>query len=470
MCGSRLEFLYWGVRVALRTGRTIDFTKGNIVWNLIIFSIPIVLGELLQNLYTAVDSIVVGNFVGDKALAAVSACAAISQMIIGFFNGMSIGSSVIASRYFGGNHKERLESAMRNSFAFAVILGFALSCSAVGAAGWLLRFIAVPEEVYTDAVIYLRIYLAGVMFTVIYNIGAGLLLSVGDSHSTFKILSLVCSLNIVLDVLFVRYLRMGVAGVGVATVFSQFTSVILVYRRLKTHSSSFRLTFNELINERAMIGDMIAIGMPAGMQNSLISFSNLFVWRYISSFNSAVMAGFGAAMRVDRFVALPCKAFGLALTTFVGQNVGAKQPKRVRQGFMDCLYLSGAYCAALGAVLYFLAPNSIMIFSRVPAVVENGVNMMHYLLPFYVFMALRETSLGILRGYGDAKVPMYLSLFGMVVLRQIYLAIALSIEHDPIHICIGYPLAWVVTALSVYIYWLYRRRFHESKLEMSRTK
>ena len=445
-------------------GHTIDFTQGSIVKKLILFSVPIVMGEILQNLYTVADSVIVGNFVGDKALAAVSACAAVSQMIIGFFNGMSIGSSVIASRYFGSGDRERLGSAMRNSFAFAFVLGFCLSCAAVSAAAMLLRFLGVPAEVYPDAVVYLRIYLTGLMFTVIYNIGSGLLLSVGDSRSTFRILSFVCALNICLDLLFVRALRLGVAGVGIATVISQSISVLLVYRRLKTHSDSFRLTFKELPKERGLIRDMLSIGMPAGMQSSIVSFSNLFVWRYLSAFDYVAMAGFGASNRIDRFIVLPTKAFGLALTTFTGQNVGAKQPERIRKGFRDCLTLSTVYCVTVGIVIYVYAPQCIMLFTRVAPVVEIGAYMMRWMQPFYFFMAVRETSLGILRGYGDAKMPMYLSLLGMVVLRQIYLAVALHFDHRLVHICIGFPLAWIATAALVYGYWRYRRSFHEGRL------
>ena len=444
--------------------RTIDFTEGNILKKLTLFAIPIVLAELLQNLYNTADALVVGNFVGDKALAAVSVCTAISQMIVGFFNGMSIGASVVVSRYFGAGENERMSASMRNGFASAVLLGTALSVAGIFVAPSLIRMISVPAEVYGDAVIYLRIYLAGILFTVIYNVAAGLLRAVGDSRGPFTILAAVCALNVVLDLVFVAWLRLGVAGVACATVISQFVSVLAVYSRLRRNEPSFRLTFAELKREKRLIADMIGIGMPAGVQNSLILFSNLFVWKYISSFDAVSMAGMGAAGKIDRFVALPCKAFGLALTTYVGQNVGARKAERIRGGVRCCATLALCYSVTLGTILYFSADKMIRLFNGNPLVISVGVQMMRTLLPFYAVMALREVSLGVTRGYGDTKIPMLLSLFGMVVVRQVYLAIALAIEHRIALVFWGYPIAWITTAVLTFGYYLLKRKSYEARL------
>jgi len=443
---------------------TIDFTQGNILQKLTLFAVPIVLAELLQNLYNTADALVVGNFVGDKALAAVSVCTAISQMVVGFFNGMSIGASVVVSRYFGAGEDERMSASMRAGFATAVVLGALLSAAGMALAPSLLRMISVPAEVYADAVVYLRIYLAGILFTVIYNVAAGLLRAVGDSRGPFVILAAVCALNVALDVAFVVWLRLGVAGVSLATVISQFVSVLCVYFRLQRFDPRFRLAFAELKRERHMIADMIGIGMPAGVQNSLILFSNLFVWKYISSFDAVSMAGMGAAGKIDRFVALPCKAFGLALTTYVGQNVGARKPDRIRGGVRCCAALALCYSVSLGTVLYFAAPRLVRLFNGNPLVVSVGVGMMRTLLPFYAVMALREVSLGVTRGYGDTKVPMLLSLLGMVVLRQLYLAVALAIEHRIELVFWGYPIAWIATTALTTGYYLLRRKSYEAKL------
>ncbi len=444
--------------------KTIDFTQGNILQKLALFAVPIVLAELLQNLYNTADALVVGNFVGDKALAAVSVCTAISQMVVGFFNGMSIGASVVVSRYFGAGETERMSASMRAGFASAVLLGTMLSLTGICLTPSLIRMISVPAEVYADAVIYLRIYLAGILFTVIYNVAAGLLRAVGDSRGPFMILAAVCALNVVLDIVFVVWLRLGVAGVSIATVISQFVSVLAVSARLRRCDPHFRLTFLELKRERSVIADMIGIGMPAGVQNSLILFSNLFVWKYISSFDAVSMAGMGAAGKIDRFVALPCKAFGLALTTYVGQNVGARKPERIQRGFRCCTALALCYSITLGTILYFSAEKLVRLFNGNPQVIAVGVQMMRTLLPFYAVMALREVSLGVTRGYGDTKIPMFLSLFGMVVVRQIYLAVALAIEHRIALVFWGYPIAWCTTAALTFGYYLFRRKAYEAKL------
>lgn len=445
----------------MNQNHAIDFTEGNIVKKLAIFAIPIVLGELLQNLYNTVDSMVVGNFVGGYALAAVSVCAAISQLVVGFFNGMSVGASVIVARYYGAGETERQRTAMRVTFAFSVILGVVLSIIGIVITPWLVGLISIPGEVYREAVVYLRIYLAGIMFTVIYNVGAGLLRAVGDSRNPFYILVIVCGLNIILDLLFVAQFKWGVAGVSIATVISQMISVFMVYGSLKKCDPHFRLTFKGLKTERQIIMNMIGIGLPAGLQNSLISFSNLFVWRYISSFDAAAMAGVGAAQRVDRFIGLPCKAFGLALTTYISQNVGAGHYDRLRRGFWDCMGLSLGYLLATSAVVYAFATESIMLFNSEPGVVAIGVAMMRAMLPFYAFLAFREVCLGALRGYGNTRIPMLLSIFGMIVLRQIYLAIAMTVDYSIVHIYICYPLAWAATTLLTFSYYLHVRKRYE---------
>ncbi len=442
--------------------KAIDFTEGNIIKKLAVFAVPIVLGELLQNLYNTVDSMVVGNFVGGYALAAVSVCAAISQLVVGFFNGMSVGASVIVARFYGAGEPERQSTAMRVTFAFSVILGVALSIVGILITPWLVGLISIPGEVYREAVIYLRIYLAGIMFTVIYNVGAGLLRAVGDSRNPFYILVIVCGLNIVLDLLFVTKFGWGVAGVSIATVISQMISVLMVYSCLKKHDPLFRLSFKGLKAERQIIVNMVGIGMPAGLQNSLISFSNLFVWRYISGFDAAAMAGVGAAQRIDRFIGLPCKAFGLALTTYISQNVGARHYDRLRKGFWYCMGLSLLYLFVTSSVIYVFADESVRLFNSEPDVVAVGISMMKTILPFYFLLAFREVCLGALRGYGDTRIPMLLSLLGMVVLRQIYLAVAMSVDYGIIHIYICYPLAWGATTALTFVYYLAVRGRYET--------
>ena len=439
----------------------IDFTRGGITGQLILFSIPIILGELFQNLYNSVDSLVVGNFVGSHALAAVSVCSTLSNLLIGFFTGMSIGASVVVSRVFGGGNHEELSSSIRVSFTFSVVLGMGLSVLGILLTPQLVRLSAAPPEVYAEAVVYLRIYLAGLMFTVIYNIGAGSLRAGGDSRHPFLILLVSCCINIVLDLLFVVRLPLGVAGVGIATVISQCVSVLLVCRRIFRYDRSFRLAFGELARRRGIIADVTGIGMPSGLQSALISFSNLFVWRYIGGFGPAAMAGVGVAQRLDKFVSMPCKSFGLTITTFVSQNTGAGNHARARRGIQSCLLLGLGVTWGLGFLVYRFAVPCVSLFNSDPQVVEIGVAMMRTIVPLYFFLSIREVYLGVLRGYGNTRIPMLLSLIGMVGLRQVFLAVSMRLRPSLFNIYICYPLAWGTTAAMIAAYYLLTRRRYE---------
>lgn len=418
-----------------------------------LFSLPIVMGEVLQNLYSSVDSLVVGNFVGRNALAAVSVSETLVNLLVGFFTGMSMGSSVIVSRAFGSRDEELLERSMRVSFTYSVALGVCLSIVGIFVTPWLVRLSAAPEEVYKEAVLYLRIYLAGILFTVIYNISAGILRAVGDSRTPFVILMVSCVTNILLDLVFVVYFSLGVAGVGFATILSQALSVCLAYRQIHKRSPAFRPDFAEAAGNRAIVAEVTRIGMPSGLQTSFISFSNIFVWRYINGFSATAMAGIGIAQRLDKFINMPSKAFGLTITTFVSQNTGAGDQVRARKGEKHCLFLSYLVTGTLGILVYTFAEPSVAMFSSDPEVIRYGVDMMHSLIPFYTFMVLRDVYQGILRGYGNTKVPMALSLIGMIVVRQIFLAVSMHFNHSIVNIYIGYPLAWVVTAVLTFLYY-----------------
>lgn len=441
----------------------IDFTRGSIIHSLVLFALPILLGELLQNLYNSVDSMVVGNFVSKNALAAVSVCATLSRLIVGFFTGMSVGGSVVTARAFGSGDKERLSRTIRTILVFSIVLGAVLSVLGVIVAPLLLKLSSVPEDVYPDALTYLRIYLAGALFSVIYNIGAGVLRAVGDTQRPFHILLISCCSNIVLDLLLVVVIPLGVAGVAIATVLAQLISVVLLYRTILRIEPGFHLSLRDLKENRSIILDLTAIGMPAGMQGAVISISNLFVWRYINGFGSTAMAGIGVAQRLDRFVGMPCTAFGHAMTTFVGQNIGAKQYQRAKQGTWKCLLLAVGYIAVMGTIVYNLADYCAVLFNPDPQVVEISVAMMHFIIPYYTFFAVREVYLGVLRGYGIGTVPMVLNIIGMVLVRQIYLAVSMQSGPGIVHIFRCYPIAWGATALLLVGYYFYYLKAHLAK-------
>lgn len=435
-----------------------DFTQGNIVRSIIRFSMPIVAGELLQNLYNSVDALVVGNLVSHKALAAVTVCGVISNMLVNFFNGMSVGANVVVSRAFGRGDPEERRRSIQVTFTFSALLGVILSLLGILFTPQLLRIAGSQADYYNDANTYLHIYLAGLMFTVIYNAAAGILRALGDSVTPFRILVISCCTNIVLDLVFVGLFSLGVAGVGLATVFSQLLSVRLVYRAILRQERIHSLSLRELRQHGPeIIPSVLDIGLAAGLQSALINFSNLFVVRYMNLFPTEAVAGIGIAQRLDRFIVLPAKSFGITMTTFMAQNLGAGRYDRLRSGKRQCMLVAVGITLILSAIVFTFMRQCVALFNPDPEVVAVGIAMMRCLVPMFWIMAIREVLLGILRGSGRSRMPMILSMVGMVGVRQLFLAIVMrhpAIEY--IYIC--YPLAWVSTTLLLAIYYTAVRR------------
>ena len=418
------------------------------------FSIPIILGELLQNLYNSVDALVVGNFVSRSALAAVSVCSIIANMIIAFFNGMSVGANVAVSREYGRRNEEGIRRSSSAAFSFAVVLGVVVSALGILLSPWLLHITGAGTEYFADALTYLRIYLAGLMFTVIYNNGAGILRAIGDSHTPFVILAAACTVNIVLDLLFVIAFRMGIRGTALATVFSQFLSVSCIYVAIQRKLGIRCIDFGLLVREgKETVRQICSIGMAAGMQSALVGFSNLFVVRYMNLFDTASVAGIGIAQRVDKFIVLPVKSFGVTMTTFTSQNYGAADFRRIRQGKRQCLLLSLGVTITLTALVFAAKQPLVSLFSTDAQVVAVGVAMTAVLSPMYWTLAVRDVYVGLLRGYGKTKMPMLLSLLGMVGFRQLFLALTVARGSGIRYIYLCYPLAWLVTMLLILGYY-----------------
>lgn len=433
--------------------KAINFTTGGVIGKLILFSIPIILSELLQNLYNSVDSIVVGRFVSDAALAAVSVCTPIVQLMVGFFNGMSIGNTVVTAKAFGSGDEEATARAVRYAFSFSVALGVFVSALGIILAPVFLDLTGCNEEIYGEAITYLRIYLAGLMFTVIYNAGTGILRAIGDSRTPLYILAFTSVLNIGLDVLFVAVFHWGTAGVGIATILAQGLSMLLVAAVLRRRIGSPCIAMQETWKYgRKTVLSSVSIGFSAGLQNALISFSNIFVWSYINRFPTGVAAGIGAANKVDRFVVLPCKSLAMTTTTFVSQNLGARNYERARKGFWYGFGLCSAVTLPLTALVYAFAPEAVGLFSRDAAVIAAGAGMTRYLSPLYIFLVVRDVLLGYLRGYGRSRMPMILSLIGMVVIRQIFLAVATARSGSLNIIYASFPLGWGAAMLLLLIY------------------
>lgn len=431
----------------------INFTEDRIIRNLILFAIPIIISELLQTMYNSVDSLVVGNFVSDAALAAVSVCTPITNLLVGFFNGMSLGNTVVVARSYGTGNEEKTRQAIRYAFTFSVALGVFVSILSILLAPVLLHISGANEEIYKEAIVYLRIYLAGVMFMVIYNCGTGILRAIGDSQSPLNILAVTSVINIVLDLLFVGAFAWGTAGVGIATIIAQGISVVLIYYQIRHRSGVHCIAFGETWRDgRGTILSSLNVGFAAGLQSAMISFSNIFVWSYINSFPTPVVAGIGAATKVDRFVMLPCKSLAMTTTTFVSQNIGAQKYKRARNGIWYGMGLSAAVTAVLGVLLYLFAEPVIRCFNQNPDVIVAGAGLSRFLAPLYMVMVVREVLLGYLRGYGRSKTSMILTLIGMIGVRQLYLAWAMTKYGTVQVIYASFPIGWASAMVLLMIY------------------
>ena len=441
---------------------TLDLTEGNIVVMVLKFAMPIFLGQVFQNLYNSVDSIVVGNYVGTTALAAVASCGDIVQLLVGFFVGFSTGAGVLFANYFGGKKYQELQIAIHTALTFSILLGAAVAVSGILLTPALLRLVKCPVDVLSEATSYLRIYLIGILFTSMYNVGAGVLQSVGDSKTPLKTLMVSSVINIVLDVLFVRVFHMGVAGVAWATLIAQLSSVSIVASRMLLTDDVYRVYPSRLCIHRRTLGKMLTLAIPGAVQSCLTGISNLFIQRYINGFGSAAMAGIGAGKKIDRFSGLMGNAIGLSAATFIGQNVGAKKIDRAFKGIRVCLMLSFVASLIFAVPTYIFAQPLSQLFTKDAEAVRYSVDMTHVMLPFFFFNSIHQIYSGACRGFGKARSVMILSLLGMIGFRQLYLAIALGIEHSVFHVYMAFPAGWITAALlMVGGYYFCIRRRHE---------
>ena len=436
-----------------------DLTEGNIYKQLILFALPIFLGQIFQNLYNSVDSIVVGNALGTTALAAVSASADISMLLTGFFVGFSTGGGVLIARYFGAKDKESLEKALHTLVSFGIIIGVVMASVGILLSPQLLKIVKCPNDVYDQALAYLRVYLIGVLFTAIYNVGSRILQAVGDSQRPFYYLVISSITNIVMDLLFVLVFKWGVIGAALATIISQGLSVVMVYTRMIRTEDVYKVYIHKLMKmDGAMLKEIAILGFPAAIQSSLISISNLFVQRYINGFGSSAMAGIGAAKKIDRFVGMIAQCLGLSTTTFVSQNVGAKKYDRAFGSIRSALIICAIYLVIVGTTVYAMAPTFVKIFIQNEEAVAFGVSMVHVMIPFYFFQVLNNVFANAVRGFGKSLVVMFCSIFGMIGIRQLFLFISMRANYAVENVYIGFPVGWAAAALLVMLYYFIKIR------------
>ncbi len=436
----------------VRSSTVRDMTEGSIWKELTAFALPLLAGNIFQQLYNTVDSVVVGNFVGADALGAVTSTIPIVITLIGLFIGLTMGASILISQYFGAKDIPNLRKSTHTAVFSGVILSLMISGIGYLITPWLLRMMNTPESVMREAVVYLQIYSLGLFGSMLYNMGSAILRAVGDSKRPLYFLILSSILNIILDLVFVLQFESGVAGVAYATIISQFVSGAIIFWILFHSDECHSLRMREMKIDGKILKRVIALGFPAGFQMALTSFSNVFVQSYINSYGAASTAGWGIYARVDAFVTLPTQSMAMAVTTFVGQNAGARKPERIKRGVKTGLAISTGISLCVIATIYLFTRQIVELFNDDAQVLYYGVLFLRLNCPFDPLNVNNQVQAGALRGVGDAKTPMLIMLFSFVLFRQIYLFVISRLTSSIYFIAIGYPVGWFVCCALMYVH------------------
>ena len=448
--------------LARKRGKDVDMTEGNITRHIITFAIPLLLGNVFQQLYNMVDTWVVGNYASNAAFSAVGSVGPIINMLIGFFMGLSSGAGVVISQYYGAGRHEEVGKTVHTAVTMTLILAVLSTIIGNVMTPFMLKLMKAPEDVAPEAAAYLRIYFTGVTGLMLYNIGAGILRAVGDSRRPFYFLVVSALLNIVLDLFFVLEFNMGVQGVALATVISQGVSAVLVFIVLMRTGSCVKVRFRQLRLDLSMLKKVFSVGIPAALQMTVTAFSNVFVQSYINFFQSDCMSGWTAYAKVDQLLFLPMQSIALASTTFVGQNLGKNQVERARKGVKNSLIIAIVSTVIMMIPVLIFAEPIVAFFNDKPEVVEYGALFLHWLTPFYVLCCFNQVYSGALRGAGNSKAPMIIMLTSFVAFRQLYLFIMSRVCNEVIPIAMSYPAGWLLCSTLTAIY------YHKVKLGKTR--
>lgn len=425
------------------------------IWKGIVsFAIPIFLGNLFQQLYNTVDSLIVGNFLGSDALAAVSSSGALIFLLVGFFNGIAMGAGVIISKYFGAKDYENVKKAVHTDIAFGLVAGLLLMLIGMILTPYILRWMGTPESVMPNSVIYFRTYFAGSLAFVMYNIVMGILQAVGDSKHPLYYLIFSSVVNIVLDLILVGGFRMGVGAAAFATAVSQAVSAILCFIRLLRTKDVYQVFLKEIRFHKGMLKQIIRIGLPSGLQNSVISIANIVVQSNINAFGVIAVAGCGVYSKIEGFAFLPITCFAMSLTTFIGQNLGAKQYDRAKKGAYFGIICSITLAELVGVLVYFAMPYFTAAFDNTTEVIATATMQAHTESLFYFLLAFSHCIAGIMRGAGKSSVPMFTMLASWCIIRITYITIVVRMIPKIQVIFWAYPLTWSISSVIFLIYFL----------------
>ena len=431
-----------------------DMTVGNIWLHMIRFSVPMAVGLLFQQLYNTVDTLVVGQFVGKQAQAAVGSTGPIINTVVGLCAGLAAGASVVISQRYGAHDEEGLRRAVHTTVALTFIMSLVTTVLGQLIILPMLRFMQTPDDVLAESAQYLSIYFAGVSGILFYNLGSGILRAVGDSRRPLYFLILSALLNTALDLLFVLVFGMKVDGVALATVLSQVLSALLILFTLTREKGNYGIRWRQVRIDRQSLRQILRLGLPSSVQAAVTSFSNVFVQSYINYFGSACMAGYGVYGKIDAFALIPVQSIGMSSTTFVGQNWGAKQTARAREGVRTATLMSLISTAALGLLVFVLARPLMSLFSPEEDVIEYGIRFIHIVTPFYLCICFNQIYAGALRGVGDATVPTVIMLASFVAFRQVYLAVTKALGAGFTAVALAYPVGWILCSTLLVIRYL----------------
>lgn len=428
-------------------------TEGSIWRKIVMFALPILIGNIFQQLYNTADSIIVGNFIDNEALAAVSSSGSLIFLFVGFFNGIAMGAGVAISKYYGAKDYESLKKAVHTNVAFGIVASIVLTIVGIIFTPQILKLMETPDAVLKNSIIYFRIYFTGAGAVVMYNIAVGILQAVGDSRHPLYYLILSSIINVILDLLFVGVFGFGVGAAALATVISQAISAILCFYRLMRYDTVYRVIPSQVRFHKTMLWQIIHLGLPSGIQNSIIAFANVIVQSNINRFDVNAVAGCGSYAKVEGFAFLPITCFAMALTTFVGQNLGAGKIDRVKKGTRFGIVCSVILAELIGAIIWWKAPLFIQFFNDNAQVIHYGAKQARIEAFFYFALAFSHCIAGIMRGAGKAIVPMLTMLLCWCMIRIMYISFMVPAIGKIDVIFWAYPLTWSLSSIIFFLYY-----------------
>ena len=441
----------------------IDMCNGSILDKLVSFSIPLMLSGILQLLFNAVDIIVVGQFTGNEALAAVGSTTALINVFVNLFIGISLGASVLAARFYATGQEKEMSETVHTSITLALISGIAMGIIGVIAAKGALELMDTPNNVLNLSTLYMRRYFMGMPFFMLYNYGAAILRAVGDTKRPLLFLIISGATNVVLNLLLVIQFHLGVAGVAIATVISQCISCILVLRCLYLSDGSYQLRFNKLGMKTRYVKQIFQIGIPAGIQSTIINFSNVLLQSSVNSFGSVAMAGYTAANNILGFLYVSVNSITQACMSFTSQNYGVRKFKRMDKVLLECLGLTVIVALVLGGGSYLFGAELMHIYTKSTKVIECGVDIMLYTTVTYFLCGIMDLLPGALRGMGHSTVPMILSVIGTVGTRIVWIYVIFPCHRSLDFLFISYPVSWLLTiVMQVICFYFVRKKVHNS--------